>query len=111
MKIKLLFFCQGLVILLWAMQEIGSKSGEHTSRRTNEDDNGDDVSMVQLEMGGLSRESFPRGFIFGAATAAYQVEGMAHQDGRGSSIWDVFVNIPGIISTHFETILQKTSDT
>ncbi|PKI68419.1 hypothetical protein CRG98_011216 [Punica granatum] len=49
-------------------------------------------------MGGLSRESFPKGFIFGTATSAYQVEGMADKDGRGPSIWDVFVKIPGKIA-------------
>ncbi len=39
--------------------------------------------------------SFPPGFIWGAATAAYQVEGAAREDGRGVSIWDTFSRIPG----------------
>ena len=46
--------------------------------------------------GGLSRKSFPKGFVFGTATSAYQVEGMAHKDGRGPSIWDEFIKKPGI---------------
>jgi len=38
---------------------------------------------------------FPPEFIFGSATAAYQVEGAAAEDGRGPSIWDTFSHTPG----------------
>lgn len=38
---------------------------------------------------------FPKDFIWGAATAAQQVEGAAFEDGRGLSVWDVFARIPG----------------
>ncbi|HEY3242766.1 MAG TPA: GH1 family beta-glucosidase [Phycisphaerae bacterium] len=38
---------------------------------------------------------FPDGFLWGAATAAYQIEGAAAQDGRGPSIWDEFCHAPG----------------
>ncbi|MBC7997787.1 MAG: beta-glucosidase [Leptolyngbya sp.] len=38
---------------------------------------------------------FPRGFVWGAATAAYQVEGAAKADGRGESIWDRFSHTEG----------------
>lgn len=45
---------------------------------------------------------FPNGFLWGASTSAYQVEGAAHEDGRGPSIWDVFSRTPGKI-THGDT--------
>lgn len=38
---------------------------------------------------------FPADFLWGAATASYQIEGAVHEDGRGSSIWDDFANTPG----------------
>ena len=40
---------------------------------------------------------FPEDFVWGAATAAYQVEGAAHEDGRGDSTWDVFCRRPGAV--------------
>lgn len=38
---------------------------------------------------------FPENFLWGAATAAQQVEGAAFEGGRGLSVWDVFARIPG----------------
>ena len=40
-------------------------------------------------------KKFPPGFVWGAATAAYQVEGAVAEDGRSPSIWDVFAHEPG----------------
>src|ERR1700730_18427154 len=39
--------------------------------------------------------AFPADFLWGAATASYQIEGAAYQDGRGMSIWDQFAATPG----------------
>ncbi len=39
--------------------------------------------------------AFPAGFLWGAATAAYQIEGAAAEGGRGPSIWDTFSHTPG----------------
>lgn len=41
--------------------------------------------------------AFPADFLFGAATAAYQIEGAAHEDGRTDSIWDAFSRVPGAV--------------
>jgi beta-glucosidase len=38
---------------------------------------------------------FPKDFMWGTATAAYQVEGAVNEDGRGKSIWDTFSHTPG----------------
>lgn len=45
----------------------------------------------------VERASFPKGFIFGTATAAYQYEGAASEGGKGPSIWDTFSHQPGKI--------------
>ena len=37
----------------------------------------------------------PADFLFGAATASYQIEGAVSEGGRGPSIWDVFSQTPG----------------
>jgi beta-glucosidase len=45
----------------------------------------------------LDFPQFPPGFVWGAATAAYQIEGAVAEDGRTDSVWDVFCRQPGAI--------------
>jgi beta-glucosidase len=47
-------------------------------------------------------ETFPDDFLWGAATAAYQIEGAPEEDGKGPSVWDTFVRREGKIH-HAET--------
>ncbi|KAK4349313.1 hypothetical protein RND71_032068 [Anisodus tanguticus] len=56
----------------------------------------------------FNRTSFPSDFIFGAASAAYQIEGAARQGGRGPSIWDTFTHkhpglTPYVTLFHWDT--------
>ena len=43
-------------------------------------------------------KEFPQDFIWGTATASYQIEGGAQEGGRGDSIWDTFCRIPGKVA-------------
>ncbi|MBR7826008.1 family 1 glycosylhydrolase [Actinospica sp. MGRD01-02] len=49
-------------------------------------------------LGGAASGTFPPGFLWGAATAAYQIEGAVAEDGRRPSIWDTFSHTPGTIA-------------
>ncbi len=54
-----------------------------------------DDSQSQTFVDAALAATFPPGFLWGAATASYQIEGAAREDGRGLSIWDVFAATPG----------------
>jgi beta-glucosidase len=60
---------------------------------------------------------FPVHFLWGAATASYQIDGAVNEDGRGSSIWDDFANTPGktyqgqsgqVAADHYHRIEEDT---
>lgn len=43
------------------------------------------------------RTDFPKGFVWGASTSAFQIEGAVSEQGRGASIWDTFTRQPGAV--------------
>ena len=45
----------------------------------------------------MTSRAFPTDFLFGAATAAFQIEGAALEGGRRDSIWDAFCRVPGAV--------------
>jgi beta-glucosidase len=50
--------------------------------------------------GAYAPKNFPKDFLWGTATSAYQVEGAVNEDGRGPSIWDIFAHAAGNIGDH-----------
>ncbi|MGA2022851.1 MAG: GH1 family beta-glucosidase [Candidatus Sulfotelmatobacter sp.] len=51
------------------------------------------VALAQMASASLLR--FPPNFLWGCATASYQIEGAVHEDGRKPSVWDTFSHTPG----------------
>lgn len=54
-----------------------------------------DVTGQRTAAAGAAPLKFPSGFLWGSATASYQVEGAVKEDGRGASIWDTFSHTAG----------------
>ncbi|XP_057481585.1 beta-glucosidase 40-like [Actinidia eriantha] len=50
------------------------------------------VLRVQTCIAQINRASFPKGFVFGTASSAYQYEGAVKEDGRGQTVWDEFAH-------------------
>ncbi|KAK8671980.1 hypothetical protein V6N13_110358 [Hibiscus sabdariffa] len=55
------------------------------------------VKEAAAEEGEVCRADFPPNFLFGVATASYQIEGACNEGGRGPSIWDSFSHTEGKI--------------
>src|ERR1039457_2354000 len=55
------------------------------------------VKMTATDAGspGVACGRFPDGFLWGADSSAYQIEGAADAGGRGPSVWDTFSHTPG----------------
>jgi len=56
------------------------------------------ISAFKLRAMASQLIKFPEDFVWGAATAAYQIEGAWNEDGRGPSIWDTFSHTPGKVA-------------
>ena len=54
-----------------------------------------EMTATEVQSAAVGDRAFPANFLWGAATAAYQIEGAVREDGRGTSIWDTFSHTPG----------------
>jgi beta-glucosidase len=73
--------CALVTVLVTAIARHISRHGQNTSSHESGNDSQDNTNISM---------PFPEHFLFGSATSSYQVEGAAHEDGRGLTVWDTF---------------------
>jgi beta-glucosidase len=73
------------------------------------------VVLLLVTVNTLTTTTFPKDFVWGTATSAYQIEGGYNEGGRGMSIWDVFSHTPNktangetgdIADDHYHKVVQ-----
>ena len=72
---------------------------------------GDAIEEVAQAGSASAARTFPTGFLWGTATASYQVEGAVAEDGRMPSIWDTFSHTPGKVANANATVTSPTTTT
>jgi beta-glucosidase len=79
------------------MGQVGPASEAGPTLPRGEGLKGQGVKMTTTDTNhsGVAARMFPEGFLWGAATSAYQIEGGAQSGGRGLSVWDTFSHTPG----------------
>ena len=58
------------------------------------------LAEMMIADNGIKASDFGKNFVWGTATAAYQIEGAWNADGKGESIWDHFVHRHGKVERH-----------
>ena len=74
---------------------LGTRRGFHRWGLGGKDGMGMEMGVIGLAW--VCIMAFGREFVWGVASAAYQVEGAAIEDGKGPSVWDMFCRRPGAI--------------